>query len=431
MINRLLKTGTVLAIFCLALVNVEAAHAQTYTVIHNFTGEGDGGNPKSGVMLDSAGNLYGTTPRGGNVNCNAPRGCGLVYKLQHRGAAWTLAPLYTFHGFADGGYPTAPVAFGPDGRIYGTASQGLLSCTLFSLYCGVVFRLSPPVSICTSVQCPWSESVLYSFDGDNEGGPGPIVFDQSGNLYGTLAWAGGTYICQDGPCGGVFELSPSGGRWVEVRRYSLEGSESGIPVGGVVVDANGNVYGTTYQGPGSVYELMPINGGFTYALLHYFAFSGEEGFAPVGLLPDSAGNFYGSTQGAGPSGHGTIYKLSQSGGTWGLETLYSFTGSDNQIGPQAPLTMDSGGNLYGTTYSDGAYGYGSVFELTPSDGAWTYTSLHDFTGGSDGGYPESSVSIDAAGNLYGTAHVGGDSIGSCDQGAGCGVIWHITAPALN
>ena len=161
--------------------------------------------------------------------------------------------------------------------------------------------------------------------------------------------------------------------------------------------------------------------------LQFSASKRRKGFS-AGLILDQAGNLYGASTDSGPGGGGTIFELSPSGGGWTYTMLYSFTGSrdyrcpnpNNQYagpGPWASLAMDGAGNLYGTTLCDGANKLGSVFRLTPSDGGWTYTSLHDFTGGDDGAYPLSNVIMDPTGNLYGTASAGGSK--------GHGVVWEI------
>ena len=146
--------------------------------------------------------------------------------------------------------------------------------------------------------------------------------------------------------------------------------------------------------------------------------SGNDPWA--GLIIDPSGNLYGTTTGGGSGSGGTVFELTPANVGWTFKTLYSFSG--NGGGPSDKLVMDAAGNLYGTTYIDGAYGYGTVFKLTPSNGGWTYTSLHDFTGGSDGANPISSLVFDANGNLYGTASQGGT--GNCP--GGCGVVFEIT-----
>jgi uncharacterized repeat protein (TIGR03803 family) len=135
------------------------------------------------------------------------------------------------------------------------------------------------------------------------------------------------------------------------------------------------------------------------------------------------GNIYGSTAGAGTNGGGTAFEMMNLMNMWSLNTLYSFTAGGG--GPSATLTMDAAGDLYGTTAADGAFGKGSVFKLANSGSGWTYTSLHDFTGGSDGAYPSSNVVFDPTGRLYGTASMGGDFDGTLCSSGGCGVVWEI------
>jgi len=139
----------------------------------------------------------------------------------------------------------------------------------------------------------------------------------------------------------------------------------------------------------------------------------------AGLIFDQAGNLYGSASSGGSGNGGTVFELMPSNGNWNFNLLYSLSGSGgSRNGPLRSLTMDAAGNLYGTTYSDGAYGAGSVFKLKPSNGAWTYTDLYDFTGGDDGANPYGGVTLDANGNLYGTTAFGGAS--------DAGVVWEIT-----
>ncbi len=166
---------------------------------------------------------------------------------------------------------------------------------------------------------------------------------------------------------------------------------------------------------GSVFKLSPSGGGWTEQVIYSFQGGSDGAYPTGGLIIDQSGNLYGSTNKGGTGGGGTVFKLTPSGGGWNYSLVYSFTGNTS-CGPFAPLSMDTAGSLYGTTFCDGANNLGNIFKLTPSGGSWTYSSLHDF-GGSDGAYPYSNVTIDAAGNLYGTASGGG---------MGVGVIWEIT-----
>jgi len=402
-----------------------AANAQTYSVLYNFTGGQDGATPKAGVTLDQAGNLYGTAWQAGSVDgeCSTRLqgrlGCGTVFELKHTGSGWVLNLLYTFH-FDDGASPYSRAVFGPNGLLYGTTGHGgndpQGACGTQGYGCGVVFALSPPATICRNVSCPWAETVLFKFGAGPSGCEplyGDVVFDPGGNMYGT------GLDCGFGQ-GVVWELTPSDSGWTESVPHEFATAPAiSVPFASVTIDPAGNLYGTAIfngqYGKGGVFELTPSSSGWIYS--EFYDFSGEnDGAIPRGgLIRDQAGNLYGTTFTAGANGGGTVYEFSPSNGGWTLTTLYSFSGGG---GPYAVLTMDAAGNLYGTTLLDGAYGQGNVFKLTPSNGSWTYTSLHDFTGGSDGGQPFGQVTLDANGNLYGTASIGGAS--------NKGVVWEIT-----
>jgi uncharacterized repeat protein (TIGR03803 family) len=396
----------------LALALMSAAQAQTYQVLYTFTGQ-LGVNPVSGLTMDKAGNLYGTTNGGGITGGTCgDYGCGTVFKLAHSGSGWILRTLYRFAGGDDGAEPQARVVFGPDGSLYGTTAGAGESVP------GTVFQLKPPALTCKSFSCPWAETVLHLFtDGGFGATPnyGDVVFDQAGNLYGATIKGGVNNF------GAVYELTPSGGDWTESVIYSFTAHGDGaFPYGGVVLDNAGNLHGTTYvfggDGYGTVYRLMPSGSGWAENTLYSFQDGSDGGFPATGLIFDPSGNLYGTTSTAGPNGGGTVFELAPSNGNWSFNLLYGFAGSSSYGGPWASLTMDAAGNLYGTAVYDGAYDRGSIFKQTPSVGGWTYTDLHDFTGGSDGEYPYSNVIFDASGNLYGTAQ----------GGAGGGVIWEIT-----
>jgi len=381
-----------------------SAQSQTYTVIHNFTGGQDGGQPAAGPTLDPAGNLYGTAFYGGGSS-NCAGGCGVVYKLTKHNSSWLLNPLYSFTGGDDGAYPDyGALTFGPDGSPYGTTSSAGLDES------GTVFNVKPRPSACPSIICTWVETTVHQFGtGDDGLQPlGSVAFDTAGNMYGT------TYLGGTAGMGTVFEATRSGQSWTESVIYSFAGGSDGAnPVAGLTLDSAGNLYGTTYSGGangwGTVFKLSPSGSSWTKTILYNFQ-NANDGRAPAGgVIFDQAGNLYGSTRFGGANSGGVVYELSPSGDNWTLTTLYSFTGV---AGPYNNLTFDANGNLYGTTYRDGADLAGSVFELTQSGGNWTFTDLYDFTGGNDGGYPTSSVAVDAHGTIYGTASSGGSS----DQG---------------
>jgi uncharacterized repeat protein (TIGR03803 family) len=385
---------------------VPTAQGQTLTVLHTFTGGTDGFQPYSGVTLDQAGNLYGTTTEYYD---------GTVFQIKHRNGGWIFSTLVQF---GNGEWmPQGRLVFGPGGVLYGTTYRGGNGfCTEFG--CGVVYSPRPPQTICRSVSCPWTNDMTYSFTGPDGFAAGyvALAFDSAGNIYGTTT-QGGNYS------GNVFQLTRSNGGWTATSLHDFDGSDGYEPYSGVVLSAQGDLYGTTWmQGPnnrGSVYRLTNSGSGWTLDTLYAFP-NNSDGANPVGgLVFDQAGNLYGTTQIGGSGGGGTVFELSPSGGGWNFTVLHSFSG---QNGPSDTLAMDAAGNLYGTTYADGAYAYGSVFKLTRNNGSWSYTDLHDFTSGADGANPVGGVSLDASGNLYGTTSDGAG--GPCTLG--CGTVWEIT-----
>ena len=219
----------------------------------------------------------------------------------------------------------------------------------------------------------------------------------------------------------MYQLTPSGGAWTETVLYEFTGvdGDGKIPMSGVIFDQAGNLYGTTYEGGstgnGTVYELSTSANGWTERIIYNFTGNGD-GAGPVGtLIMDRSGNLYGSTYFGNAGQGGTVFELSPTQSGWTYELIYAFTG---QGGPDAALSMDAGGNLYGTTNRDGANLYGNVFELSPSSGGGTCRSLYDFTAANDGFYPASNEIFDASGNLYGTTSAGG--------AFRWGVAWEIT-----
>jgi uncharacterized repeat protein (TIGR03803 family) len=407
--------------FALTIVLTQSGQAQTFNVLHYFTGGADGANLHAGLTLDRAGNLYGTTGGGGNSSCDSGHGCGTVFELSHHSHGWIFTLLHDFQG-SDGWSPWE-VVIGANGSLYGTTEFGGPGDYCSGEGCGTIYNLRPPANVLANAEGgDWSETVLYTFTRGSDGALpiGPVIFDAEGDIYASASNGG------IGDNGAVVELTPSNGAWTESVLYSFTGgNDGGEPTGGVIFDQAGNIYGTTLYFPGNqVFQLTPSGNGWTKHTLHEFA-GGSDGENPWGgLIFDPSGNLYGTTWEGGSFNDGTVFMLSPSGGGWTYSILFSF-GPENGTGygPTSGLVMDRAGNLYGTTYADGAYGYGSVFKLTPSNGGWAYTSLHDFTGGSDGGHPWGKVVFDANGNLYGTTSVGGDT--GC-SGIGCGVAWEIT-----
>ncbi len=408
---RCFLTLTLVAALLLA---AHPAQAQTLTVIHNFTGGQDGANPRGGLMMDAAGNLYGTASAGGSTTCQG--GCGTVFKLSNRGSGWTFSPLYNFTAMPDGQFPNGKLSFGPNGALFGTTSYGGASnqngrCE--GTGCGTIFSLRPPATFCRTAICFWTEQQLYQFTGNDDGGTpsGDIAFDSAGNLFGTgytAGFFGG---------GVVWELTPSGGNWSESVPYYFSGSDGSSPAAGVVLDSTSHVYGTTQYGGmfnlGIVFQLTHNGNTWVESILQNF--DEANGAQPLGnvLLDGSA--IYGTTSRGGAGGvGGQAFQLMNSGGTWMESVLYTFTG---ESGPAGDLVMDSAGDLYGTTLQEGTNNFGTIFKLSPSGGTYTYTLLHAFNG-QDGAQPRGSIVMDANGNLYGTTAGGGPH--------NRGVVWELS-----
>ncbi len=395
-----------------------SVQAQTESILHNFNNGATGGSPFAGLLMDSAGNLYGTTEFGGSPN--HPSDQGVVYRLTLSGGHWQETVL--------GDFPmelgtVAGLVQDAAGNLYGVSTYGGVTapCPAFGLQgCGTVFELSPTSS------GQWKRTQLYAFTGGADGALplATLVFDAAGNLYGTTGFGGDTTCDSPSGCGVVFRLSPgSSGTWTEsVLHAFTHVSDGGLPKGPVVFDTAGNLYGTTAEsspGFGIVYELSPTTSGpWTETILYTFT-AGADGAEPFGgLIFDPSGNLYGTTYEAGnladcsKQGCGTVYELSPaSGGGWTETTIHTFTGGTDGDNPQAGLVRDAAGNLYGTTATGGStHKAGIVFELSPgSGGTWTEKILHAFQGpttdGQNPGY--GPLILDATGNLYSTTAAGG------------------------
>ena len=400
-------------LFVLALA--PAAQAQTFKVIHYFAGVPDGWSPLGRLSIDGGGHLYGATYIGGVEYA----WFGVVFKMSPEGSGWIFSPLYSFTPESDGGDPIAGVLFGPEGILYGTTSNG-----------GSVFTLRPGATIPAAFRTPWTIDFLYDFPLQKDDPVGDVVFDSAGNIYGVTATGGSNGCFNHEGCGVVYELTPTGGGgWQKTQLYVFRGGADGRYPMGVTFDAAGNLIGTSVNGGmydgGVIFQLTPSGGTWTESVLYNFDPNGTGGAGPeAGLISDASGNFYGSTTATpSPTYSGTIFEFSPSNGGWTYTVLAQIP-PKYVIGPSAPLTMDAAGNLYGTIGSRDTNLPGAVFKLTRGGSGWTFTSLHDFTGGSDGDAPASTVAIGANGKLYGTATYGGT--GDCDSGNGCGVVWEIT-----
>jgi uncharacterized repeat protein (TIGR03803 family) len=408
-----MSAGLLFIITIAALAIAPGAWAQSkYKTLHKFTSGAGGADPYAGLTFDAAGNLYGTTVRGGLTNCDL--GCGTVFELSPGSSGWTKTVLYRFRGRnGDGAYPFAGLTFDGAGNLYGTTVQGGAANGA-----GTVFMLTPNSS------GGWTESVLYTFCSVTDCADGwfpfaGLIFDAAGSLYGTTAQGGANNR------GTVFKLTPKAhGGWSERVLYSfcsLTKCDDGAQPysGGLIFDAKGNLYGTTQGGgarnSGAVFKLTPKTyGSWKETVLHNFCALNhcEDGQLPyAGLIFDAAGNLYGTTVRGGPfgEGYGMVFELTPNAqGGWEEKVLHQFTGGTDGGFPFADLIFDAAGNLYGTTTYGGSlsqcggHGCGIAFRLAPnSNGGWNKTVLHAFV--DIQGIPVASLILDASGNLYGTA----------------------------
>jgi uncharacterized repeat protein (TIGR03803 family) len=420
--SRSLLGALLAAVFGFLTLEAPLLAASEEKVLHTFNltqTSKDGAWPYASLIFDAAGNLYGTTYYGGATNTCENSGCGTVFQLRPgTNGKWKEKVVHTFkYNRKDGVYPQSSLVFDAAGNLYGTTYAGGSANSCQNLGCGIVFKLTPGAG------GTWTETVLHNFSWNDEDGFNPmagLIFDGAGNLYGTTS-AGGSY-----GEGTVFELTPqAGGTWTETVLHSFAGgsSDGASPYAGVIMDATGNLYGTTYAGGGSsfckisrssgcgtVFQLAPGAGGtWTETVLYIFPyFRSATGSHPyAGLISDAMGNLYGTTVNGGGHGYGSVFKLTPgAGGTWTEKVLHSFNDDDGDA-PYGSLIFDAAGNLYGTT-SGGARAVGSVFKLLPgADGKWTEKVVHSFSSEGGGWNPHASLIFDAAGNLYGTTLDGG------------------------
>ncbi len=392
------RTAVALVLSPLAITfPVQLAQAQAFTILHTFEDRPDGSSPFSSLVAGKAGSLYGTTYLGGTY------GAGTVFKMTNTGKELVL---YSFTGGVDGGFPLAGLVRGKNGILYGTTRSGGV------IGHGTVFKLQGH-----------NETVLHSFSVEPDGGEpgGALILDDSGNLYGTTI-DGGMFAS-----GTIFKLDKNGVETILYNFCSQGDCVDGTnPTAGLIRDAAGNLYGTTSSGGpsgnGTVFKLDTNN---VESVLYAFTGKRDGGTPQAGLVMDAEGNLYGTTLFGGhlrcdPSlGCGTVFKVD----TTGTETvLYAFKGAKDGAIPVGGLLLDAGNNLYGTSQNNGAAGYGTAFRLTGD----VFTILHSF-GNKDGAFPQAGLFQDTDGNLIGTTELGGDL--NCNGGEGCGTVFKI-APNL-
>ncbi len=367
-----------------ALLSTTPAPAQTFTLLYTFTGGADGGDPIGGLIMDAQGNLYGTTAGGGNPACL--HGCGTVFKVDATGHETVL---YSFTGTGgDGYFPSDSLVQDVQGNLYGTTQLG------GTYGYGTVFRVDPF----------GKETILYGFSGASDGGSpyGGLIMDDSDDLYGTT-YFGGDLSCNVGHgCGVVFEVENSGMETV-IHTFTAHWRDGAGPSGGVVRDGHGNLYGTTeaggeYGGPSGYGTIFKIDTTGKETVLH--SFNGQDGDQPwAGLALDAQDNLYGTTflgSTGVDGGPGIVFKISKTG----KETvLHRFARPKDGHRPTGGVVRDAQGNVYGTTSGGGYWNCGTVFRV---DKAGKETLLYTFTGGSDGATPYAGLVQDAQGNLYGT-----------------------------
>jgi uncharacterized repeat protein (TIGR03803 family) len=358
----------------------------TFTLLHSFAGAPtDGAMPAGGMIFDTAGNLYGTTVYGGSA-VNA----GAVFSYSPASDAVSIS--FAFDG-NNGFEPGGALTIDGNGNVYGIAQKGGTG------YCGVLFE----------IPAEGSESTILNFGYTNVCNPnGGVGLDPQGDFYGVGS-------------GQLFEISPSGGF---ASLYSFMGSPDGaLPMAIPLLYNASYFFGTTAfggldacdslaaPGCGTVYEYSSGGG---ESILYSFTNYDTDGSFPMGTpVMDAKGNLYGTTYAGGVNDLGIIFELSppaKQGGGWTRTTLHQFSGASDGAHPSAGLVMDSQGNIYGTTYQGiGKTQHGTVFKFSTARPR-KLTTLHNFAGPpNDGAYPAGALALDANGNLYGITQVGGNS----------------------
>jgi uncharacterized repeat protein (TIGR03803 family) len=437
--NKISGITFFIALFSAMLLIASASAAAQEKVLHSFTGA-DGSGITSGLVSDAAGNLYGVASSGG------ANGVGSVFELSPPtgGGSWTFNVLYSFKNDGmDGNNPEGTLVLDAAGNLYGTTVAG--GTTSNSCNCGTVFELTPPASgsgaWSETILHSFMGAMYPTYDGVNP--VSGVVFDAAGNLYGTTERGGtgaGTVFELIKALGWelhVLHVFGGGNNGVApVASLVLDASGNlygATPAGGV---------GQT--GAGIVFQLVP-DGHYTWTEnpLGYFTEFGGIGTNPYGnLIFDADGNIYGTTQGTGVETLATaseVFELVK--GTFTPQVLYQFKGNGDGRDIMSGVVFDAAGNLYGTSYQGGVnlncpngpnlppIGCGTVFKLTQgTNSVWTEQQLHSFSGnGTDGFWPQASLIVGPSGNLYGTTYAGGN-LAACtpDTTNGCGTVFEIT-----
>lgn len=382
------------AIFLALQIFPMPLHAQTLIPFYQFA---PGLIPNGGLIADADGNLYGTI-LAQDFSPDDPL-YGAVFELTNSAGVWSQNTLYEFQPFQiqhDGWNPEAGLIFGPQGSLLGTTELGGNYAYCVSPGCGTVFQLAP------QADGSWKE---HNYRFLNAGNPmDSLTMDASGNVYGTAAGA------KASP-GTVFEFSPAaGGGWTISTLYSFypeKGNQGTDPVAALILDSAGNLYGTAQNGgqyrDGTAYRLSPGASGWTFTALYAFGNSAiQDGAHPTAsLVMDASGNLYGTTTQGGTNNYGTVFELSPTPkGRWRETILHEFAAPDGES-PATSLIFDSAGNLYGVAPAGGQYNCGTIFELSPSAGSWNFNAVYSFANNGDGCHPAGPL-LDLDGNFYGT-----------------------------
>jgi uncharacterized repeat protein (TIGR03803 family) len=354
-------------------------------VLHTFVNKSDGNSPGGGLTFDANGDLFGTTSAGGTGEFAD----GTVFELKPKaGGGVTFQTIHQFsQARGDGANPGPAFILDAEGNLYGVTPNGGAGC-------GIVYELS------AAPGGEWTETILHKFDSNGDDGCNPsgrLIFDQAGDLFGGTYNGGGglnNLFCANG-CGTTYKLHPANGKWTEtvLHRFTGKGADGWNPSGGLAFDKTGNLWGTTaFGGAGNSSTCGDPNGG-------------------VGFC-------------------GTVFELTpNANGTWTESTLYSFVDASTGWNPFSGVILDKVGNLVGTTENGGSALQGTVFEITPLGGGKVTESLiHEFAGEADGAFPNSGLTPDATGALYGVVSNGGGTAFTCTEnsGGGCGIVYKLT-----
>jgi uncharacterized repeat protein (TIGR03803 family) len=388
---KLRISGLLVCLVIAALVPGQSRAANLTPLVY-FNGT-NGAYPFAGLIADANGNLFGTTNQGG------ANGYGTVFEIAKTATGYASTPttLVSF-SLATGANPVAGLIADADGNLFGTTEES-------GAYAGTVFEIAK-----TAAGYASTPTTLVSFYGGNGSYPrAGLIADANGNLFGTTS-DGGAYSA-----GTVFEIAKTATGYASTPTtlVSFNGTDGGLPLAGLIADANGNLFGTTAaggaDGGGTVFEIAKTASGYANTPTTLVSFNGTNGAYPAaGLIADADGNLFGTTEegGGGANNVGTVFEIAKTAAGYASTptTLVSFNGTDG-ANPVAGLIADANGNLFGTTYAGGANDYGTVFEIakTAAGYASTPTTLVSFNG-TDGATPFAGLIADTNGNLFGTTY---------------------------